>query len=67
MPPYKNLVPMKSHGIMVENERLKETEAYERQLEVESAREREATAAARAHGERSLWDRIRALFGRGDA
>lgn len=63
MPPYKNLVPMKSHGIMVEGERLKETERYERQLEVESALEREAKAA---RGDRSIWDRIRAVFGRGE-
>ena len=64
MPPYKNLVPMKSHGIMVENERLAETERYERQLAVESALEREAK---QAHPGRSVWARIRALLGRGDA
>jgi hypothetical protein len=67
MPPYKNLVPMKSHGIMVEDERQKETERYERQLEIESAREREAHAANLAAGRRSLTDRLRDLFRRPDA
>jgi hypothetical protein len=63
MPPYKNLVPMKSHGIMVENERLKESERFERQVADEAALER-AAREAREDGRPSLLDRIRAVFGR---
>jgi hypothetical protein len=61
MPPYKNLVPMKSHGIMVENERLAETQAFERQVAAEAALEREAKLA---RGDRPILARIRRLLAR---
>jgi hypothetical protein len=57
MPPYKNLRPMKSHGIAVEDARLNETETYERQVAEEAALER---SAAQARGDRSVLTRIRA-------
>jgi hypothetical protein len=56
MPPYRNFVPMKSHGIAVEDAREAEATEYFRQVAEEAARER---AVSQARGDRSILARIR--------